>query len=285
MTAPKYYGLYRAIVVDNDDTSTDLPNRCRVKVLVPEIHGDNKDESTLPWAWMCHSIFGGGYYERTKNDGSKETIASGIVALPIIGSTGWVMFEQGELQAPVWMGQWNGQKSETPAVAVSAEGGTYPNIMVIKPPWRENVYIRVVGDRYLEIQYEDMVIRTVGSTNDAEDNGKIQIQSIKSNIEIFSKEGKISMIGKEVYINSENDMTIQAGRWKRLGDGLSVVDTIGDMNVYSTQNTVIFTEITGQQMAGSKEHPNGSWFCMAARTSGYEKHGYFPSVDPVTTGV
>ena len=71
-----YPGIYRAVVVDDND-----PDRLRrLRVRVPAVHGDGESL----WASAC--------------------VPAGSRRQPKVGSSVWVMFEDGEPERPVWIG-------------------------------------------------------------------------------------------------------------------------------------------------------------------------------------
>ena len=76
-------GMYRGTVVSVDDPE----NRYRVLVNVPSVTGDY----AAGWAEPCLQ-----YCTDTEGD----------CFLPVIGDTIWVMFEEGKLNRPVWIGNW-----------------------------------------------------------------------------------------------------------------------------------------------------------------------------------
>jgi uncharacterized protein involved in type VI secretion and phage assembly len=93
---PKYFGLFRATVINNVD-----PMQCgRIQVLVPDVSG----LTPSTWAMPCVPVAG---------------IQNGIYAVPVIGSGVWVQFEAGDPDYPVWIGGWWGSGAETPALALA----------------------------------------------------------------------------------------------------------------------------------------------------------------------
>ena len=78
-------GIYEARVVSNNDPS----NLNRIKVRVFAIHDDTTAAAGLPWAKASHNTYG--------ND-------SGDKKRPNVGTVGWVMFEKGDADYPVWIG-------------------------------------------------------------------------------------------------------------------------------------------------------------------------------------
>lgn len=73
-----YYGLYRAICVDDVDPE----GRKRIRLQVPQLFGD----ATLPWALPC--------------------VPSSSTTPPAPDAGVWVTFEGGDPRYPVWLGVW-----------------------------------------------------------------------------------------------------------------------------------------------------------------------------------
>lgn len=73
--ADKHYGLYRGVVVNNTDPQLEF----RLLLSVREV-----SDAPLLWADACVPV--------------------GQVTIPGIGDTVWVMFEAGDIEAPVWIG-------------------------------------------------------------------------------------------------------------------------------------------------------------------------------------
>ena len=91
----KYYGKYRAIVLNNIDPE----QRGRILVEIAAIGG------LVPstWALPCVPIAG---------------LQSGISVVPQVGSNVWIEFEQGDPDYPIWVGGWWGTATEIPAPAL-----------------------------------------------------------------------------------------------------------------------------------------------------------------------
>ena len=92
---PKYFGLYRATVINNIDPM----QSGRIQVIVPDAGG----LTPSTWAMPCVPVAG---------------IQSGMYAVPPIGSGVWVQFEGGDPDYPVWVGGWWGSAAEVPALAL-----------------------------------------------------------------------------------------------------------------------------------------------------------------------
>jgi uncharacterized protein involved in type VI secretion and phage assembly len=112
----RYYGKYRAFVVDNADPE----NRGRLKLRVPSVLGD---DIVSGWALPC-SPYGGAANQ-------------GFFFIPEVDAGVWVEFEAGNLDYPVWVGTYwakPGGESEAPKPngADGAEEGS-----VQDPPTRK----------------------------------------------------------------------------------------------------------------------------------------------------
>jgi uncharacterized protein involved in type VI secretion and phage assembly len=79
-----FYGKYRAIVTDNNDTDQ---QQGRIKVKVPQLFDDNETD----WALPCvpYATNGHGFY-----------------VMPEVNDTVWVEFEAGDPSHPIWTGAW-----------------------------------------------------------------------------------------------------------------------------------------------------------------------------------
>lgn len=75
-----YYSQYRGFVVDNNDPK----NYGRLKVNVPDIHGDSTPNL---WAWPASTYSGVGY---------------GAQVIPQENDMVWVKFEHGNTRRPLW---------------------------------------------------------------------------------------------------------------------------------------------------------------------------------------
>ncbi|MGC1363472.1 MAG: phage baseplate assembly protein V [Silvibacterium sp.] len=93
----KYYGKYRATVLDNVDPM----QMGRIMVQVADV------SNVIPssWAMPCLPFAG---------------IQTGLFVLPTIGSGVWVEFEQGNSDYPIWVGGYWGSAAEVPALALAA---------------------------------------------------------------------------------------------------------------------------------------------------------------------
>ncbi|TKJ38535.1 phage tail protein [candidate division LCP-89 bacterium B3_LCP] len=89
----KYYGKYRGFVVDNDD-----PEQLgRVRLLIPSVLG----ETETGWALPCLPF--GGLEDQ------------GFFAVPGVDAQVWVEFEEGNINAPIWVGVFWQNSGEIPS--------------------------------------------------------------------------------------------------------------------------------------------------------------------------
>jgi hypothetical protein len=95
MSATKFYGKYRGMVLNNVDPL----QTGRLQVQVPDVAG----LIPVTWAMPCAPIAG---------------IQNGMFALPMIGSGVWVEFEQGDPEFPIWVGCFWGSAAEVPTLAL-----------------------------------------------------------------------------------------------------------------------------------------------------------------------
>ncbi len=112
----KYYGKYRGTVLDNVDPM----QMGRISVQVPDV------SNVLPstWAMPCAPFAG---------------TQSGFFAIPPIGASVWVEFEQGNSDYPIWTGGFWGSSAEVPPLALAA------------PPVLQTIVIQSVGQNTLMI--------------------------------------------------------------------------------------------------------------------------------------
>lgn len=96
MSAVKFYGKYRGIVVNNVDPE----QRGRIMAMVPDIAGLTPGS----WALPCVPFAG------------KQ---SGVYVVPQVGAGVWIEFEQGDPDFPIWTGGFWGSAAEVPTLAMA----------------------------------------------------------------------------------------------------------------------------------------------------------------------
>ncbi len=116
MPEKRYYGKYRATVLNNQDPLV----QARLMLQVPDVLGD----VPTTWALPCLPAVG------------KQM---GVFALPAMGSTVWAEFEQGNPDYPIWVGGYWGSAAEVPPLALAA------------PPGLQNILLQTTGQNSLWI--------------------------------------------------------------------------------------------------------------------------------------
>lgn len=116
MPDKRYYGKYRATVLDNQDPLV----QARLMLQVQDVLGDVPST----WALPCLPAVG------------KQM---GVFVLPAMGSKVWAEFEQGNPDYPIWVGGYWGSAAEVPPLAVAA------------PPGMQNILLQTTGQNSLWI--------------------------------------------------------------------------------------------------------------------------------------
>jgi uncharacterized protein involved in type VI secretion and phage assembly len=104
-TGPRYYGKYRAAVLNNVDPL--LQGRIQVQL------GDRYGLFPSTWAMPCFPFAGK---------------ANGVVALPQLGSSVWIEFEAGDPDYPIWSGGFWPDPTGFPPLALAGATPATPNI-------------------------------------------------------------------------------------------------------------------------------------------------------------
>jgi uncharacterized protein involved in type VI secretion and phage assembly len=160
----RYFGIYRATVVNNIDPM----QMARINVLVPNVGG------VTPSTWAMPSVpFAG-----------KQM---GAFMVPQIGAGVWVQFEGGDPDYPVWTGGWWGSAAEVPALALAGVPAD-PNV-VLQSALQNTIVISDLPGPTGGI----MLKSTTGATIIVNDTG-IYIQN--------GKGASIVMVGPTVTVNN-----------------------------------------------------------------------------------
>ena len=158
-----FYGKYRAKVLANVD-----PQQLgRLTLEIPDVLGSQPST----WALPCLPAAGR---------------QMGVFALPPVGATVWVEFEQGDPDRPVWTGGWWGQAAELPALALAA------------PPGQQNIVLQTSGQNTL------LVTDTPGPTGGIVLRSKSGVTLIVNDTGIYLSNGRdasITLVGGTVAFN------------------------------------------------------------------------------------
>jgi uncharacterized protein involved in type VI secretion and phage assembly len=170
----RYYGKYRAFVVDNADPE----DRGRLRLRVPSVLNE---EVTSGWALPCVP-YGGAPNQ-------------GFFFIPEVDAGVWVEFEAGNLDFPVWVGTYWGKpggESEVPKPndADGAEQGSVQN-----PPTRK--IIKTVKGHTIQLE-------------DADDEDMLMLlEATNTNLIVMNKEGiKFTDTNQNVVTMSDKGVNI-----------------------------------------------------------------------------
>src|SRR3972149_5375146 len=107
----KFPGIYRATVMDNNDPLKYGRIKAKIYPMLSEVSTEN-----LPWCVPMYPIF----------EGAGNGI--GYFAIPDVGTNVFIMFEQGDINQPVYMGEAPDGVKGLP----SERNTNYPNRKVLK---------------------------------------------------------------------------------------------------------------------------------------------------------
>lgn len=151
-TDVSYTGPFRAKVKKVDDRETDNPFLGRIKVWVPQVHGEEYEDRVddLPWAWPM--------FAHAHKD---EDVQSGFMAMPLEDMWVYVMFEGGHADKPIWFGGWYGEQDRESElneafIEDARSSARYPEIMGWVSPFGGKFKMRVLKDERIELVYGDL---------------------------------------------------------------------------------------------------------------------------------
>jgi uncharacterized protein involved in type VI secretion and phage assembly len=110
-TGPRYYGKYRATVLNNVDPR----NQGRIQVQLADRYG----MMLSTWAMPSFPL---------------AALTASMVALPPVMSSVWIEYEQGDPEFPIWSGSFFAEPGSLP-----------PQVMVGATPATPNIFIQTVG--------------------------------------------------------------------------------------------------------------------------------------------
>jgi len=203
----RYTGIYRARVIDNSDVGEKHEYYGAIKVIVPEIHGEEIPHADLPWAYPCLPIGNG------KDIDSYDYCS---LYVPPIETWVWVMFEHGDVNRPVYVGGWiGGEESELPEIFKtddrSSGGVGYPNIKGWTFGFDGGSFtLRIVGERRLEIYFDKDNIIEIDSVGDPPNEEK-QIGVRSDWLIKLESNKKVELKAPEINIEAESKLTMKSG--------------------------------------------------------------------------
>lgn len=304
-----YHGVYRGIVMANDDSDENLlaySGRCRVHV--PEVYGPYISPEHLPWAYMSCPSYGG--MTGTGSEGSD--MPQGTVSIPTVGSTVWVMFEQGNPERPVYLGTWYaGQKGsgvpELPPLALAATSGDvglggsteiarYPGIYLQQFPWHPAMYVRACGggtpneegqysesgEHLLEFVLGTMKIQvkdvsSLDSTGVYKSSRSIHLltTSENENIVLEAQAGTIQLKARDIEVIAENkeDDDYEPSLSMRVGTFDDDGNTVQEGSLsLLSSKEVRVHSVETLSLLAGTPDTKGEISATAKKTSGFEQH-------------
>jgi hypothetical protein len=223
-TEGTYTGPFRAKVKKNDDRELDDKLLGRVKVWVPQVHGEEYEDriEDLPWAWPCF------LHAYKDEDGS---LKAGFFGVPPEESWVYVVFENGNPDYPIYLGGWYaGEKGETDLddsmQEDSRSSARYPDIIGYISPHDGKFRFRILkGDRFefswVENNVEKAIFEfdSIGySPNDrptarlsVKENWMIKVSSEdKIEVECIEGEGEVKVKCKKFIVEAEDLVDIKS---------------------------------------------------------------------------
>jgi uncharacterized protein involved in type VI secretion and phage assembly len=169
MPEKRYYGKYRATVLENQDPMV----QGRLMLQVPDVLGD------MPSTWALPCLPAAGPQ-------------MGVFVLPATGSTVWAEFEQGDPDYPIWTGGFWGSAAEVPPLALAA------------PPGMQNILLQTTGQNSLLITDTPGPQGGIVLTS----NGGSMLIVNDTGIFITNGTASITLIGPQVAVN-KTALTVQ----------------------------------------------------------------------------
>ena len=177
----RFYGKYRGIVKDNEDSKTLL----RIKALVPKI----SKKFTLSWALPCTDLLGNN---------------RGKFKVPAVGDGVWIEFEGGDPDYPIYSGMWCA-KDDIPQDFIDNYGETYEldidkngNLIErseagIKVTDKNGNYYEMIEDYFKIVSTKDMFFEDGNGNKFTKDSNGMKMEDKNGNvIEMGSSSTKIN---------------------------------------------------------------------------------------------
>jgi len=107
--AKRFYGIYPAQVIDNEDPD----NLGRVRAIIPAIGISKKDDVPMSqWIMPCSPSLGTNSVKMSE-DATTDGQMSGMFFPPDIGTNLWICFQWGDVRFPVYMGGFVTEKNKS----------------------------------------------------------------------------------------------------------------------------------------------------------------------------
>ena len=194
----RYFGKYRAFVVDNAD-----PEKLgRLKLQVPSVLGE---DVVTGWALPCVPY------------GGKENL--GLVFIPEKDAGVWVEFEEGDLEFPIWVGTfWSkpGGETETP-VTVDKDGedsdvSDPPTCKIIKTASGHTIQFEDdTGNEMITI-FEAAHKHIIALNQDGikiPDGANDHTITLNSEGVTIESAGNMTFTGQDIYVTASGQLTLE----------------------------------------------------------------------------
>lgn len=239
-TSPKYMGIWRAKVKKNDDREEEDKFLGRVKVWVPQIHGEDYEDRTedLPWAWPC--------FLHAFKDPDDEELKAGFFGVPPEDAWVYVIFEGGDPDYPIYFQGWyGGEKGDTELDDFMQEdersSARYPEIIGYISPYDKRFRFRILKEDRFELSW----------WQDDEEQAIIEFDSVgydPNNMPTIRIEAKNDWMvrikaAKNIALESEEDVTIKCKNFKVEAEDLVEVKSMGTSK-YEAEQTNTFKGAT-----------------------------------------
>ncbi|HKQ05856.1 MAG TPA: phage baseplate assembly protein V [Blastocatellia bacterium] len=207
----RYYGKYRAFVVDNADPE----NRGRLRLRVPSILGN---EVVSGWALPC-APYGG-------------AAEQGFFFIPEVDAGVWVEFEAGNLDFPIWVGTFWSKPGGSSEVPSPAKDQSPPTSKIIKTLNHTIELADESGSEAIKItdaaNSNTVVIDKDGMKLEDANSNKVTLDD--SGIKIEDKNGNLITM-------DSSSVTIKSSQIK-IGDGATEPLVLGNQLVTALNNWV-----------------------------------------------
>lgn len=232
-TAAEVPGIWRAKVKKNDDREEEDKFLGRVKVWVPQIHGEDYEDRVedLPWAFPC--------FLHAFKDPDDEELKAGFFGVPPEESWVYVIFENGDPDHPIYFGGWyGGEKGDTELNDFMQEdersSARYPDIIGYISPLDKRFRFRILNEDRFEISWwqddEEKAIIEFDSQGfdpnnkptmrlEVKDDWMVKVKA-KKQIHIESEEDEVRIKCKRLVVEAEEKIEMTS-------EGTSIYEASG----------------------------------------------------------
>jgi hypothetical protein len=204
-----YTGPFRAKVKKNDDRENDDKFLGRIKVWIPQVHGEDYEDKIddLPWAWPC--------FLHAFKDPDDQKLKAGFFGVPPENSWVYVIFEGGNPNFPIYLGGWyGGEKGDSELDDYMQEddrsSARYPDIIGYISPHDGRLRFRILKkDRFELVWFQDDEVQAIIEFDSVGfDPNTVPTVRVESNWRIKAKSKK------NIELESDEEVKIKCKRFK-----------------------------------------------------------------------